>query len=312
MCSSDLGDTMTYSSTALANAAGIQFLDTADYGAGPVYDSYWEWGSGYPFDDGMDFWSDDDHWVWAYGLHVGGSRYLLGDSYDVAAGTFGNSAVLRSTTSTFDDVELVQDTDSSLHIVGCENGGGYLSWLHGDATELETARAADWDRSGVVSDTCSILPSSGWVLASFRSTHTLGAYTYADSTGLSYAGVLTGWTSYDLEVLEQDGETLIVSAEGSQGVYTYKDPDDLVIGATDADQVDVAMDSLGTMYVAWIDSATTVYLSYGEPLTGFTDVELDTTLAGADDLDVHVDVNDRVIVAVRDGNTIAYTSVNAY
>jgi hypothetical protein len=306
-----LADGMRYSGTPLTTAAGMQLLATSDLRSGPASDTWWEWGSGYSFDSGVDFWADDDHWMWAYGLHYGGTRYLLGDGYALATSAWGNTGVSRSTSQTFDDVELIEDTDGRLHVVGCDSGGGYLTWVHGSRAELANGLAFGYERANVLSDTCGALPSSSWLLASFRSAGTLGTYTYSDSAGLSYSGVLTGWNAYDIETLLQDGEIVIAAAEGSDGVYTYKYPDAEVLPAADASQVDVAMDSRGRLYVVYIDGAR-VWLYWGEPASGYTSVELDTGLVDADDLDVHVTVDDEVVVAVRDGDDITYGVITAY
>jgi hypothetical protein len=55
-----------------------------------------------------------------------------------------------------------------------------------------------------------------------------------------------------------------------------------------------------------------VWLYWGEPASGYTSVELDTGLVDADDLDVHVTVDDEVVVAVRDGDDITYGVITAY
>ncbi|MDP2310440.1 MAG: MopE-related protein [Pseudomonadota bacterium] len=306
-----LADGMRYSGTPLTTAAGMQYFATSDLRAGAALDYWWEWGSGFVYDDGVDFWADDAHWVWAYGMRYSGVRYLVGDSYTLATDTFGNTTMSRSTSQTYDDVELIADTDGTLHVVGCDSGGGYLGWVHGEPAELATHRGVAFERAGVLSDTCGALPSSNWLLASLRSAGSMLTYRFSDTDGLTYTGPLVGWNSYDVETLLQDDEIVIAAAEGPYGVYVYKFPDALFLSAVDATQVDVAMDAAGRLYLAYIDGAR-VMLHWGEPATGFSSVELDTTLDTADDLDVHVSVDNEVVVAVRGGDDIVYAVVTAY
>jgi hypothetical protein len=306
-----LGDGMRYAGTPLTSAAGLHSLATSDLRSGPAMDTYWEWGSGYTFDTGLDFWASDDHWVWAYGVRAGGTRYLVGDSYVVAAGAFGNTVLSRATSQTYDDVELVADTDDSLHIVGCDAGGGYLGWLHGSPAELHLGAAVGWEQANVLSDTCGALLPSDLLLASSRSAGTLGAYAYSDATGLSYSGMFSGWNAYDLETLLQDGAEIAAAAEGADGVFVEKAPDTSTLPAADARQVDVAMDSTGRLHVVVADAGTTAWLYWGEPATGFSRVELATGLAAVDDVAVHVATGDEVVIAVRGGDELVYGVVSA-
>ncbi|MFN7144873.1 MAG: MopE-related protein, partial [Myxococcota bacterium] len=314
-----LADGMRYGGTPLTSAAGLQFLATADLRAGSAFDSWWEWGSGYTFDDGVDFWADDEHWVWAYGLRYGGTRYLVGDSFAVATEVFGNTVVSRSTSQTYDDVELVEDTDGSLHVVGCDSGGGYLGWLHGDPAELTNARAVGFDRASVLSDTCGVFPPYTALVASFRSARTLGFYTYSDTSGLGSAGTDSPYNAYDVETLLKDGAEVYALAEGTSRTYVEKTVGSTVrgesFGPADARQVDVAMDALGRLYVLIANGGSEAWLYWGEPASsgsGFSGVELDTTLGTVDDVDVHVTTGNDVVIAVRGGDDIVYGVISGY
>jgi hypothetical protein len=110
---------------------------------------------------------------------------------------------------------------------------------------------------------------------------------------------------YDIDSLLQDGEVLLVTAEGVAGAYAYKAPDSEVLSTTDARQVDVAMDSAGVMYMATVDN-NEVWLYWGEPRTGLSSVKLDPALTAPDDLDIHVTVDDQLVLAVRDGDDLTY------
>jgi hypothetical protein len=307
-----LADGFRYGGTARTTGAGVQFLATSDLVAGAAADQYWDWGAGYSFDTGMDFTADDDFYVWAYGLHSGGSRWLMGDSYDVARATYGNTSINRTTANTYDDVELVVDTDGTDHIVGCDDSGGYLGWLHGDAVALTTSVAVGFDEANVLTDTCGVWPGSSWLFASQRSSGRLAVYTYDDTAGIDYYGTSPSWNAYDLETLLQDGETLQAVAEGTDGVYVYESPDDVQLAVADATQVDLAMDSRGRVYVAVVDGGTAAWLYWGDPTGGFAAIALDTGLATVDDIAVLAATGDQVVVAVRGGDQIVYGALAGY
>ena len=65
------------------------------------------------------------------------------------------------------------------------------------------------------------------------------------------------------------------------------------------------------MYVALTDGGTDAMLYWGDPGGGFDSVTLDTTLASVDDIDVHVTVDDIVVVAVRGDDDIVIAFVSA-
>ena len=52
-----------------------------------------------------------------------------------------------------------------------------------------------------------------------------------------------------------DQESMVRALKGAYGAYVYKEPDAVTISASDAQEVDVAMDSTGQLYVVVVDAS---------------------------------------------------------
>jgi hypothetical protein len=296
--------------TAYTVGGGLHFLDEADLLLGSLSESVWAWND-YAFDTGYDFAADDDYLTMAYGLHDGGTRYLLSHVYSWADGAFAAAGITESTSYDFDDVEMVQDTDGSQHLVGCDTSGGVLTWMHGDAGELYLNKSEGDEISNATSDSCLAYPDLEYLLLSKRSDSKLYAYDYG-STTLSYVGYYSGYGVYDMDVLLQSGSTVFATAEGSRGAFVDLDgnTDDLAIG--DARQLAIAMDSRGQVYAVVLDGSTEATLWWGAPKIGLNRVILAPSFGTIDDVDVHVTASDQVVVALRGGDEIEYAVWRAY
>jgi hypothetical protein len=205
-----------------------------------------------------------------------------------------------TTTQTFDDVDLVEDTDGSLHLLGCDSGGGRLAWIHGDAGQFYNNRDLVADSIGSANgDACTARVENGAILVSARGDGELLRFTYSDTRGLESASSLSGYAAYDIEGVVTGGREVFVAAEGSDGAKAILDGDTHHFTLGDVRKIAVDVDSAGTMYVAMIDGSTDAYLAWGDPASGFDTVLLDVPLPAASDIDVLVTSADEVIVAVR-------------
>ena len=285
-------------------------LDVADVRGGFTSTLFTEWGSGWSWDAGFDFWADDDYWVWAYGLHDGvTTRYLAAESYDTSTGLSSATGASRSTAQTFDDVELCESGDGSLVFVGCDTGGGVLAWMHGTAAALHLgAGVVSDDLSDQGSDSCVPVTSDLQVRVSKRSIGSLDLIDYSDASGLSEAGTTSGWTAYDMEAGMLSGHAIFVASEGGSGVYVEDDGSSVMLAVADADQVDVDFAG-GVLYVAVTDGSRSAWLFWGSVASGFSSVELDTALPRVDDIAVHVTAAHEALIAVRGDNEVTYAVV---
>lgn len=304
-----IADDLVISGAATTTGAVMHQLDVSNLPGGSVGSIAWSWGSTYVFDDGLDFWANDDWWVFAYGLHYNSARYLVADTFSQLSGGWAPTVIDEYTSQDFDDIEMALDADGSLHLVGCDDGAGVMTWMHGLPEELFLSHAVGDEITGASSDACAVDVDAQQILAGNATDGMMYLYNYSNSTGLSSAGSEGGWTPYDTEVLVSAPHMAQAVAEGARGVYVSLDGAEETLPATDAQQVDIALDPSGQLYVGVIDGGTDARVYYGAP-GSFTSITLNPGLGRADDIAVFVASTNVLVVAVRGGNDLVYMAVN--
>ena len=276
--------------------------DEADPWAGLGGTSTWEWGVGYTFSTGFDFWATDDHYVWAHGLHTATTRYLFADVYDTATGDFSGSGLTYPTTHPFLDVELTEATDGSLHLVGCDVRLGYLSWIHGSPTEfLSGSGLAYDDLANVEADNCVADVPERVVLAGNSAEVGVQTFAYADATGLATDAVVTELTPVEVQSYQTGTVSARVVAAGADGVYVDEGGDVAWLRAQPAESVRGSLAASGQMALVYTGGAGAV-LAWGDTTSGFLEVELPTGLPHPDDADVFLSTGGQLLVVVRSGD----------
>jgi hypothetical protein len=262
---------------------------------------------------GFDFWCDDDYWVWGMSVHNGANRWVQGMTLDLSTAALSGVALGRATsTAWIEDVEIAEDTDGTLHVVGCETSLGYVSWLHGTPAELYAGTASAWDTSQGNSDACATYIPNGELVVGYRTGSALRWFAYNDASGLTYTAVSLGYDAYDIETAYDGSQDTFAMAMGSAGVYfgdTYAAW--TLTGFASATQVDFAYDSAGTVYILAEDNGTDAWLLWGTTSVGFQSTQIAHGLASLDDLAVTVTADDRVVVALRGGNSVQVMAVSA-
>ncbi len=304
-----LADSFTDRSRVYTTGAVTSSLDVGDTLGGVTSTLFSEWGASWSWDTGVDFWADDDHWVWGYGIHKGTTRYLAGESYEVATNTSSATGISRSTAQTFDDVEMSLDADGSLSVVGCDTGGAVLTWLDGTPAQLFSGTGVVTDDiTGYGSDACLAMVTDAQVRVSKRSQSEIALVGYSAGGGLVDAGTESGWDIYDMEGGLYGTHVLFAASEAGSGVYVEDNGASATLAVSDADQVDIDAGN-GSLYVAVTDGSHAAWLFWGNVATGFSSVELDTGLARLDDIAVHVTAAGEVIIAARGGNDVSYAVI---
>lgn len=301
------------STSTITTTGGIYHeIEEADVTAGVDITGSWYWDTAiYTFDNGLDFWANDEFWVWGYGVHSGDTRYLIGDAYAVADDDYYGTGWGEVTTQTMDDVEISEDDDGSLHIIGCDSGGGRLDWMHGQPSSFYRNAALDADDVGSAnSEACLVRPDLGVAMASKLADSTLMRWTVADS--LTTTSSLSGWNVVDMESATRETHTWFVAAQGSEGLYVELDGESESEPLSDAQQLDADIDSMGRMAIAVTNGTSTARLFWGDVTTGFTSVVLDTGLPTVDDIDVYVTRSDMIIVAARGGDDVSWAYWQGY
>jgi len=307
-----IADSFVDGASVYTTASFISILDVDDMLGGVTSGLFSEWGGTATFDDGIDFAADDDYWVMAYGLHFSTERWLVGDSYRVSTNTSAGSGISRTTSQTFDDVELSIDTDGSYQVVGCDSSGGILTWLHGAGDELFIGGGVITDDiSGYSSDACLVWEGDQQIRTSHRSGSYLQLVDYGDSIGLVAAGTSSGWTVYDMEGGRYGAHDVFVATQGASGVYVEDNGSAATLSVATADQVDVDGEADGTLYVVATDGTSRAWLYWGTVATGFSSVELATDLTRIDDIAVHLTARSQLVIAARGGNDVTYGVVAA-
>ena len=304
-----IADSMTYGST-IQTAGAASYFSATDVRGGPVYDEAWSSGSGYTFLTGMDFWANDLFHAFATGVTDGTDRSLVTTVTSVAAGRTASLLLSRTTSATFDDVEMVEDAAGDLQVVGCDAGSGILAWMHGTPAEIYAGTGVGDEIAAATSDACVPWPDATSVYASIRASRGWRLYGYSDATGLTYTSAESPHGTYDFDTLTEGGRTVLVWADGAAGITVRDAGAEAPVPTATATQLSVDQDSAGTLYVASTDTSGSVWLSYGDVASGFATVTVDPGMGGASAVAVHVSAGDQLLMAVRYGDTIAWMALD--
>ena len=295
-------------STTYENGGIQHYFDLLAPQDGSLGAGSWYWGAGYSFHNGFDFVATDDHQTWGYGLQDGAARYLLVDVYDAASGGFTGTGWTFPTTKTFDDVELTEAADGSLHIVGCEDDLGLLTWMHGSPDDFFTnsANIAGDEASGTDSTACIADVENSEVLASDRTRSLFEVFRTSDVAGLSSDGTLGGYDGYDVDVVKSGTHEGWFVAEGPAGVYVELNGDAWQLQAGSADEADAEVSALGTLFVGYAHRDTGAYLAWGAVAPGMPELALDTGLVFVEAIDVALTENGLLLVVARGGEQASW------
>jgi len=297
-----MADSYEESGTIYAAAGLAHYLSADEPSAGSVGMSSYYWGSDYEIQGGMDFWADDDYQAWAYGLQYGSTRYLLVDVYQASTGLFRGTGWSYPTSKPFADVELTAGGDGSLHVVGCDEQLGFLTWMHAtpDGFLGNTDVSGD-DASDADSTACVLDLAAEEILAGQPGNNRTLVYKYFDEAGLAYDGADPGWTAYDIETEASLGQRALAVAEGSRGVLAQVDGSTQRLSGGGATAVDITVGAAGNAYVVYADGSGEPWLAWGRP-GAMNELQLDTDLAAVDDVDLYLTTSMKVVVAARAGN----------
>jgi hypothetical protein len=263
------------------------------------------WTSTYTFNSGFDFWASDDHRVWAYGLQKGGTRYLVADVYRAFDASYGATGWGFPTSDRFADVEISEATDGSLHLLGCDEGDGLLTWMHASPDGFfDNSDVSGDDLSGAPSSACIVQTEQNEILVGEPTGSSFDVYAYSDSFGLGADGTTLGYPAYDLDRAKKASHEGFVVAQGSSGVHLEVDGSTAELSGP-ATAVELELDGAGDAYVVYADGST-AHLAYGAAGLRMPEVELDPGLGSVEEIDVTLTDADMLLVVARAGNTAAW------
>lgn len=265
----------------------------------------WYWGPGYTMQGGFDFVVSDDYQSWAYGIQDGDTRYLLVDVYENASGNFSGTGWGISTTMEFEDVELTEAWDGTLHVVGCDRNLGMLTWMHGSPAEFfaNSPTIAGDDNAATATDACVADAENTEVLSADRTRSVVEVFGVTKAAGLVLESEIIGHAAHDLDVFKQGTQEGWLAAEGADGTYVNLNGawTQLVAGSATQAQADVS--PLGEVYVGYTDRLTGAYLAWGEVAAGMSEMLLETGFPFVESIDVALTDTSLLLVVVRTENS---------
>ncbi len=273
-------DKVTYGSLTYYDSAIAMALDPADPLSGPQ--DVYPWlkhtvdPSSYSLTAGHDFVVTNSHILGVTGLYFSDHRTMRLGGYDLSSSQLDGALFNTSyAVDAFTDISLVQDSDGTLHAIGCEDTTGVAQYFSTslasavddviDNTEiLEDFSAAACELHLFDSPTGTLISaqSSGLVTDTFDTTD-------SDLT-LSSANLNSAYSPFAIEVPAGGAAPLAVIAD-PDAIYVFEDNTihytRSLSNAPVSVQASYDPDS-GDMLIAYADDAGDAWLLLGDPTTG--------------------------------------------
>ena len=241
------------SSSTLSTGAVVSILDATAPLDAPTVDT-WSWGAAYSYSTGFDFWANDEYLVYAYGLHDGPVRYFMADVWPADLTSSVGVYYADNTENKFDDVELSEDADGSLHIVGCDaSTDGVLRWMHADAAAFWLNVDIHGDSASTASAACATVPHERAVWVGKRTSGRVDVYPISDTTGFGSSTADTSFAPYDLQASSYAGHEVRVVAEGSGGLQVQLDGVSTTLSFATIVRAAYDVDDDGDMWIVGVD-----------------------------------------------------------
>ena len=254
------------------------------------------------------FVADSDYLYGALGYEYAPGRSLRLIRYDLTSGSRTGAEVDGTLgLGIYEDITATVDDQGGFDVAGCDSEEEILhfvrmpgTWSGGLSAEVET--------EGVRTADCAlaIFDGSSSLFASQQGTLWEYSFDYtSDSPTFSGAEYSADYAPLDIEVpSDWDDRTFVMADATSDSVVLLDDmgSSSLAVGdlpvQVDADQADD-----GTIVIAWIVPGGDVFLGWGDPRSGYSEVEVTVPFA-ATDVAVHAS-GDYVLIAATSATDVA-------